>query len=613
MTSLSSDDDQPSLKLGTTRHTLRRILPFAGPSWKALPVAFILMLLLASAQIALPQLIKLAIDGPLSPQNSQSLVKSTHALHVLAFQFLGFLALGFITSYTSALVLQHVGQNLVYHLRQELFTKLHRLPMSTFDKNAVGRIVSRVVNDSNALSELFTSVLAPSLSDLLMMAGILIVLLISDPILCAIVFVFCPLLIGITIWFRSRSAPLYKVQRQILAIINGFLAEVLEGLSTVKGFGGQSFLRARFTQLNTDCLDNEMALIGKVAIFRSSFSVAPIVATGLLLTVGGLSVVHQVTTIGTLVSSLLYVRLLFSPLQELAERYNILIRATVASERVLTILDSTPEPTGNTLPSRHQTLAFQNVNYFYSPDKPVLRGVSFKVNPGETLAIVGPTGSGKSTIVSLIMGFYHLDPQAGHTGSITYGNDALADLSLEAWRRRLAYVSQDLFLFKATVFDNLKLYEELSENEVRYALKQVGALSFLEALPSGVHTLIGERGHGLSTGQRQLLALARAIAFNPDILILDEATAHIDSQTEAQLDELLDELLPGRQAIIIAHRLATVRRADRILVVRDGYVSESGNHEELMALKGLYAAMVSKAEELTPPNAGQRMNKGAAS
>lgn len=567
----------------------------AGKSRAYLPAAFLLMMLLAGVEVALPQLMKFAIDGPLSAVGARDRALASEQLESLALLFMGLLVLAFVANYISTLLLHQFGQTLVLNLRHQLFAKLHRLPISYFDKNAVGRTVSRVVNDSNAISELFTNVLAAGLGDALRILGILIVLLRTNPLLTAILFALFPLMVAVVAWFRSRSAPLYKIQRRLLAIINGFLAEVLEGLATVKSFGGERFLRDRFAALNAQCLDNEVSLVHKVAVFRPAFAVSQIAATGLLLGLGGLAVLKGSLSLGTLVSSLLYVRLLFSPLEELAERYNIMLRATVASGRVLHILDLEEEPTGAVSPAHRSEIRFDNVSYFYQPDKPVLHDVSFRVGPGETVALVGPTGSGKSTIISLLLGFYRLDPSAGHSGSLSYGGTPLGDLDQTAWRRRIAFVSQDLFLFKASVRDNIALFSEPSEERVQRAVADAGA-AFIDGLPQGLDTLVGEKGYALSTGQRQLLSFARALAFDPELLILDEATANIDSETEAALEQVLDRLLEGRQAIIVAHRLATVRRADTILVLRDGRIVERGSHRQLMDQGGLYAEMVRRAE-----------------
>jgi ATP-binding cassette subfamily B multidrug efflux pump len=592
---LSDHDDQTPARLVPPTSAIRRLLPLAGRTRLFLPLAFFLLLLLAGVEVTLPQLVKLAIDGPLSNLGARDRGYASEQLEDLGLLFAGLLVVAFVANYLSTLLLHQFGQTLVLNLRHQLFAKLHRLPIAYFDKHAVGRTVSRVVNDSNAISELFTNVLAAGLGDALLILGILGVLLWTNPLLAFILFAFFPIMVAVVLWFRSRSAPLYETQRKLLAIINGFLAEVLEGLPTVKSFGGEGFLRDRFAVLNARCLDNEVDLVGKVAMFRPAFSVSQIAATGLLIGLGGAAVVQDSISLGTLVSSLLYVRLLFSPLEELADRYNILIRATVASGRVLAILDLEEEPTGQALPAHRAEICFDRVSYFYSPDKPVLREVSFRVGPGETVALVGPTGSGKSTIISLLLGFYRLNPTAGHGGTVTYGGTPLHELDLASWRRRLAFVSQDLFLFKAPVRDNIRLFAEVSDATTNQAITDAGA-DFVRRLPDGLDTMVGEKGHALSTGQRQLLSFARALAFDPELLILDEATANIDSETEAALELVLDRLLQGRQAIIVAHRLATVRRADTILVLRDGHIVERGSHARLMQSGGLYADMVRRAE-----------------
>ena len=571
---------------------LGRLLPMAADKRNNLGLAFLLLVALSSIQALLPQVLRMAVDGPLSPIWSvESLEFRTRHLHSLGQLFLAFLALAFAANYLSTLLLQTFGQTLVRNLRQNLFEKVHRLPIRYLDTHSIGRTVSRVVNDSSALSDLFTSVLASGLGDLILLVSIFFILLVTDPVLSVILFLFVPPLTMLVLWFRRESSRLYKIQRKLLARINAYLAETLDGHATIKVFQGEARQSERFDELDQQNLENELSIVTRVAIFRPGFSVAKTLATGALLCFGGLFVLRGQSSIGTLVSSLLYIRLLFAPLEQLAERYNIWMRAGVAAARVLGILDLEEPKSGKLSPSEESTIVFDNVSFHYEANKPVLRNVSFEIQPGQTTALVGSTGSGKSTIASLLLGFYQLTPESHHQGEIRVDGEQFNDLDIQQWRRRIAFVSQDLFLFEASIARNVALFSERKPREIRDALKQAGCWDFVQTLEDGEQTLVSEQGQSLSTGQRQLLSFARALVFQPKLLILDEATASIDSETEAQLESALDRLLQGRQALIVAHRLKTVERADQILVLEHGEIIERGTHSELLELDGRYAEM----------------------
>ncbi len=581
--------DEEKLGQFSTWENVKKLLTHARSQRGLLLVCLVGALLSSGVRVALPQLVKTGIDDFML--GSGVLAARLDGLRNLALGFVGLLVLGLVVDYANALGLNQVGQEVVMSIRSRLWAHFHRLPIQFFDKNAVGRLVTRVTNDTNALADLFTNVLATGLADFFLFFGILYAMMSLNPVLTGYLFLLCPFLLALTFWFKRVTETLYRELRVLMAQVNAFFQETVSGLAVVKSFAAQGELRRRFGELTDACFDNEMKIVHRVALFRPGFAVAQIVASAIVLLVGGAQINQDQLTVGGLVAFLFYLRLLFSPLQEMAEKFNVFQKAVVASERLFRILDRPAEPglTRVTPESKRPgAITFDQVSFAYEADKPVLRSVSFQVEPGQTVALVGPTGSGKTTIVSLLMGFYELP---GGQGSIEVDGVSLQDWNLRDLRRRIGFVHQELFLFAGDVRRNVALFEEVPEAELKQALRVSRADKVVDRFSKGLDHELREGGGDLSQGERQLLSFARALAQDPGILILDEATASIDSVTESDINQALEVLLEGRTALVIAHRLATVKNADKILVLHEGRLVEEGTHQELLQRDGLYSLM----------------------
>ncbi|NDD30803.1 MAG: ABC transporter ATP-binding protein [Proteobacteria bacterium] len=572
---------------------LRRVITFAHGQGGLLTLCLLGTLVLSGAQACAPLLVRAAVDGFMDPSAASppDVALRVRGVTWLAAAYVGLLALTLIVSYAIIIGLNLVGQRVVKRLRTAVWTHLHRLPIRYFDLNPVGRLVTRVANDTNAIAELFTSVLTSGLSDALTFVGVSVILLRLDAALALRVMgLFIPLA-ALVMWFKTVSQPLQRRIRELLARVNAFFQENVQGIAVVKSFTAQARQIERFHQLNAETYRTEMRNVHVFAVFRPLVSACSTLGLAIVLWQGGAAVLDGRLSLGTLVAFLMYVRMLFAPVDDLAEKFNVMQSALVASERLLRILDTAPEPAPSLPgPSRAEgRIRFDRVSFSYDPDKPVLRDVSFEVAPGEIVALVGPTGSGKSTIAALLLGFYRVDPDGG--GRILLDDRPIDEWDVQSLRRQFGFVQQELFLFSTDLRRNITLHSQVPDDRLARAIELSQATRVAERFEDGIDHPVEERGASLSQGERQLLSFARALVTDPPVLILDEATASIDSKTEALIQTALHRAIEGRTALIIAHRLSTVQEADRVIVLRKGQIVEQGSHAVLMAANGLYAHM----------------------
>jgi ATP-binding cassette subfamily B protein len=571
---MMDDQDAPAPRYDAA--LLRRLLRYLRP-YRWLAAGAILLLLIQSVLALIgPRLTERALDVAI-PRMDVGL------LGLLAALYLATLLFELVVEYGGAVLTALVGQRVMYDLRMEIFGHLQRLSVTYFDRNPVGRLMTRVTSDVETLNELFSSGVVTIFGDVFTLVAIMGMMLVIDVKLALVTFAVIPLVWLTAAIFRRRVRDAFRDIRYRLARLNAFLQERLSGMRVVQLFGREADSARRFGELNREHLGAHLRSITIYAIFFPVVEVLTAVAMALLLWYGGLRVLDQTLTVGVLAAFIQYTRRFFQPLQDLSEKFNLLQSAMASSERVFSLLD---EPVAVLEPARPAALPrpvrgevrFEGVWFRYSPDGPwVLRDISFTASPGRTLALVGHTGAGKTTIVNLLLRFY--DPVDGVD---------IRDLSTAELRSAIGFVQQDLFLFTGDILHNLRLGAPISREVAREAAVRVGADRFIERLPSGYEHRLGERGRNLSVGERQLLSFARALALDPRILVLDEATSSVDAEAEAQIQRAIAELMAGRTSLVVAHRLSTILHADEILVLHHGEIRERGNHRELLAAGGLY-------------------------
>jgi ATP-binding cassette subfamily B protein len=573
-------DDEVLGKAYDARLALR-LLNYVRPYAVLVTLAFLLLAGYTGAQLVGPYLVKVAIDRHIA-------VKDMAGLDRVALLYVAAILVGFVCHFGHTYATQYVGQRVMHDLRRRLFGHLHGHDLAFFDRNPVGRLMTRVINDVENLNELLGAGVVAFLGDTLTIAGIIVAMALLDARLAIVGVSLLPVMVVATHLYRVRARDAYRDSRKILARMNGYLNESLSGMATVQAFGQERRHYLRFKDINTR---NREALLRSVrynAMFFPVVELCSAATVALLLWYGGGHIVQGTLLPGTLVAFLQYVHRMFQPIRDLAEKYNIFQAAMASSERIFSLLDEPPRIVSPARPREpaavRGAIVFDDVWLAYRPGEPVLRGVSFRVEPGEKIALVGPTGHGKTSIVSALCRFY--EPERGRI--LVDGVD-VREWDLRLLRRHIGLVLQDVFLFSGTVEDNISLGNEwIGREQVREAARRVHADRFVERRPGGYAEEVYERGATLSQGERQLLSFARALAFDPTILVLDEATSSVDTETEMLIRDALQVLLKGRSALVIAHRLSTIQFVDRILVVHKGRIREEGTHEALMAKGGLY-------------------------
>src|SRR5256712_1832942 len=592
---------------------MRRLLQYLRPYWRSVLVAFVVIIVGAAVSLAQPYLMKIAIDRYIATGRLAGLDR-------LAAVYLALLVISFAAEYIQTWTMQLTGQRIMYDLRMAIYGHLQRLDLKYYDRNPVGRLMTRVTSDVDVLNDLFTSGVVTVFSDVLPLVGIMVIMIWMNWRLALVAFCVLPLIVLVAQWFRRNVRDTYRVVRGWIARINAFLQENITGMMTVQLFRREALNFERFDEIDRKHRDANVDSIFYYAVFYPAIEAISALAAALIIWYGGLSVMAGTLTIGSLVAFLQYSQRFFRPISDLSEKFNILQAAMASSERIFKVLDEPVTIEAPVQPVRRPAPAaghirFENVWFAYdgklsttgdtedrrksrcssvssvSPvvessddENWVLRDISFEVRPGERVGIVGATGSGKTTLINLLLRFYDVQ-----RGRITVDGVDIRTLDLADLRGLFSLVLQDVHLFSGTIADNIRLGSQTIDDErVRRAARAVHADAFVERMDRGYGAAVAERGSTLSVGQKQLLSFARALAFNPRILVLDEATSSIDPETELVIRDALRVLMAGRTTIAIAHRLSTIQDMDKILVLHKGRLREAGTHQELLAKRGIY-------------------------
>jgi len=609
---MSNVHEEEALGKAYDSRLMKRLLQYMRPyKWRVV-FALTLTLAVTPLELAPPKLFQVTVDRYLVPASHQLLemAAAKRGLIVISIVYLFVLIFDFLAQYVQIRIMQRVGQQTMYDMRGEIFRHMQRLPMTYFDRNPVGRLVTRVTTDVDALNDLFAAGVVTMINDFFLLAVMVGVLLFLNWRLALAALSVLPLIFVVTMIFRKYVREANRRIRTAIARINSFLQEYISGMSIVQIFNREQKAKEEFELRNRDNMRAWRDAILAFALFYPAVEILSVAAIALIFWVGGLRVLSNSLTLGILVAFMQYAQRFFRPIQDLSEKFNILQSAMAASERIFKLLDEpltiTSNPNAARLVNPRGEIEFRNVWFSYrkvpepSDEDWVLRDVSFRVAPGQSFAIVGHTGAGKTTLISLLLRFYDIQ-----RGQILLDGVDIRMLDMQDLRRQFGIVLQDPFLFTGTIESNIRLGTPgITRATVEHAVEEIGLGEFVGSLAEGVATNVNERGSTLSVGQRQLINFARALAHNPRFLILDEATSSVDTKTEIQIREALDRLLSGRTALVIAHRLSTIQHADRILVFHKGRLREQGAHQELLAQRGIYYRLYQlqyKEQELPVP------------
>ncbi|MBK7157960.1 MAG: ABC transporter ATP-binding protein [Ignavibacteria bacterium] len=560
---------------------MKRLLSYFKPYYKHIIIATILTITISALAAIRPRLTAVAIDDKI-------MNKDFPGLQTIVLIMLGTLILQGIIQYGMTYLTSWIGQKIIYDLRKKIFDHILKLDLKFFDRNPIGRVVTRVTGDVEVLFEVFSSGLVTAFGDIFLILWVLYFMFTLDYKLALVTLSVLPVLIYATSVFRKRVRDSYRRIRILVAKLNAYIQEHVTGILIVQYFGKEKRTIAEFETINRDHTDQNNKSVFYYAVFFPIVELIGAVSAGLIIWYGGGQVVQGAVSIGVIISFIQFTEMFFRPIRDLSEKYNILQTAMASSERIFSLLDEKPEIQDSDVNEKavikNGSIEFKNVFFAYNNDDFVLKNVSFKINDGEKVAFVGATGAGKSTIINLLSRFYEIN-----SGMISIDGTDIKKIKQKELRKYIAIVLQDVFLFSGSIRSNITLgNKDISEQSVLTAIDNVGLSRFINSLPDKLDHPVNERGSTLSVGQKQLISFARALVIDPKILILDEATSSVDTNTEMLIQDAIRKLIEGRTSIIIAHRLSTIQKCDKIIVMHKGEIKEMGTHQELLENNGLY-------------------------